>query len=335
MSKKYQIFISSTYDDLKDEREQVIKAILEMGHIPVGMEMFSAGDETQWQLIKKTIDDCDYYVVLTAHRYGSMDGDVSYTEKEYNYAVEKEIPILAFIINEETKWQKRYIDTDQSKINKFKDKLKTKIVDFWQDSKDLKSKVSIALIKQMAINPRPGWVKSTNVSDPEVLNEISRLSKENASLRDDLSKEQNINNQEMKKIQNKEHILTILEKNNATIEFKYQNSIKWENKTSFTYLGIFDLLTSQLQVWKSTHYICSYVGLLLDPQKERKLVNDYPTPTNTIKDILTDFSVLNLIEVKENGKNVNEQESELWKVTKFGQEMYSFVRLKLLESRVK
>jgi len=45
MNKKYQIFVSSTYDDLKKERDQVIKASLEMGHIPVGMEMFSAADE--------------------------------------------------------------------------------------------------------------------------------------------------------------------------------------------------------------------------------------------------------------------------------------------------
>ncbi|HDZ8843871.1 TPA: DUF4062 domain-containing protein [Aeromonas dhakensis] len=47
MDKKYQVFISSTYEDLKDEREQVIKSVLEMGHIPVGMEMFSAADEEQ------------------------------------------------------------------------------------------------------------------------------------------------------------------------------------------------------------------------------------------------------------------------------------------------
>jgi Domain of unknown function (DUF4062) len=53
---KYQIFISSTYEDLKDEREQVIKACLEMGHIPVGMEMFSAADEEQWRIITRQID---------------------------------------------------------------------------------------------------------------------------------------------------------------------------------------------------------------------------------------------------------------------------------------
>jgi Domain of unknown function (DUF4062) len=41
MNVKYQIFVSSTYEDLKAERAEVIKACLNMGHIPVGMEMFN------------------------------------------------------------------------------------------------------------------------------------------------------------------------------------------------------------------------------------------------------------------------------------------------------
>jgi hypothetical protein len=48
MNVKYQIFVSSTYEDLKDERNEIIKACLNMGHIPVGMEMFNAADEEQW-----------------------------------------------------------------------------------------------------------------------------------------------------------------------------------------------------------------------------------------------------------------------------------------------
>src|SRR5687768_4895989 len=100
MKTKFQVFVSSTYEDLKDERDQVLKAILEMGHIPVGMELFSAADEEQWELIKRQIDDSDYYLVLIAHRYGSRDGSVSYTEKEYDYAVSKKIPTLGFIIHD-------------------------------------------------------------------------------------------------------------------------------------------------------------------------------------------------------------------------------------------
>ena len=56
MSAKFQVFVSSTFKDLHDERDLVIKAILEMGHIPVGMEMFSAADEEQWSVIKRQID---------------------------------------------------------------------------------------------------------------------------------------------------------------------------------------------------------------------------------------------------------------------------------------
>jgi hypothetical protein len=126
MKIKYQIFVSSTYEDLRDERELVIKAILEMGHIPVGMEMFSAGDEEQWKLIQRQIEDCDYYVVIAAHRYGSMDGPTSYTEKEHDYATSKGIPCLGFVISDKAEWPINKSDTDterKSKLDFFKEKI--------------------------------------------------------------------------------------------------------------------------------------------------------------------------------------------------------------------
>jgi len=48
MDKRYQVFVSSTYDDLQEERKQVVQVLLEMGHIPAGMELFPAADEDQW-----------------------------------------------------------------------------------------------------------------------------------------------------------------------------------------------------------------------------------------------------------------------------------------------
>jgi Domain of unknown function (DUF4062) len=101
MNKKYQIFVSSTYQDLREERAEIIKAVLEMGHIPVGMEMFSAADEEQWKIIARQIDETDYYVVIAAHRYGSVtDAGISYTEKELDYANSKKVPVLGFVIDD-------------------------------------------------------------------------------------------------------------------------------------------------------------------------------------------------------------------------------------------
>lgn len=66
MEKKYQIFISSTYKDLIEARSKVRDAILSMMHFPVGMEMFNAADEEQWEIIQETIDSSDYYPIEKA-----------------------------------------------------------------------------------------------------------------------------------------------------------------------------------------------------------------------------------------------------------------------------
>ena len=62
--KRYQIFISSTYKDLKNERLAVEKAVLKLRHIPVSMERFTASDDSQFSYIKRLIDDTDYYVLI-------------------------------------------------------------------------------------------------------------------------------------------------------------------------------------------------------------------------------------------------------------------------------
>ena len=55
MDKRYQVFISSTFTDLKDERQSALKAILELDHMPAGMELFPAADESAWQLINSAV----------------------------------------------------------------------------------------------------------------------------------------------------------------------------------------------------------------------------------------------------------------------------------------
>ncbi|AHK17554.1 DUF4062 domain-containing protein [Thalassolituus oleivorans] len=98
MDKRYQVFVSSTYADLKEERQHVIQALMEMDCIPAGMELFPAADEEQWEFIKKVIDDCDYYLLVIGGRYGSTTDDgISYTEKEFDYAVQKGLKVVALI----------------------------------------------------------------------------------------------------------------------------------------------------------------------------------------------------------------------------------------------
>ena len=167
MEKKYQIFISSTYDDLKNAREKVRDAILSMLHFPVGMEMFSAGDEEQWEIIQETIDSSDYYVLIVGQRYGSVietgeDAGISYTEKEFRYAKEQKVPILAFILSDDADIKKSAVESDPKKIEKlnaFKENVRTgRVVEWWETTDGLARQVTAALHKQMVRKKRPGWV---------------------------------------------------------------------------------------------------------------------------------------------------------------------------------
>lgn len=98
MEKRYQVFISSTFQDLQEERKEVMQALLELDCMPAGMELFPAANEDQWSLIKKVIDDSDYYILIVAGRYGSVNEDkgISYTQMEYEYALETGKPVIAF-----------------------------------------------------------------------------------------------------------------------------------------------------------------------------------------------------------------------------------------------
>ena len=85
MDVRYQVFVSSTFADLKDERQKVIQALMEMDCIPAGMELFPAANDEQWEFIKRVIDDCDYYILIIGGRYGSLTSEgISYTEKEFD-----------------------------------------------------------------------------------------------------------------------------------------------------------------------------------------------------------------------------------------------------------
>src|SRR5258708_26313078 len=96
--KRYQVFVSSTFLDLQEERQEVIQALLELDCIPAGMELFPSADDDQWTLIKNIIDDSDYYLVIIGGRYGSESPTgLSYTRMEYEYALSQKKPVIGFV----------------------------------------------------------------------------------------------------------------------------------------------------------------------------------------------------------------------------------------------
>lgn len=188
MDKRYQVFISSTYSDLKEERGKVMQTVMSLDCIPAGMEFFTAIDSEQLEFIKRIIDDCDYYILIIGGKYGSMTEDgISYTEQEYNYAVSKGIRVLAFLHENINQLTTDKIELDQNKRKKleaFRDKVKTgRLVQFWNNADDLNGKVTVSLTKTIKTYPAIGWVRGDTPTNEETLQEINKLRKELDELR--------------------------------------------------------------------------------------------------------------------------------------------------------
>ena len=199
MEKRYQVFVSSTFEDLKDERHQVIQALLELDCIPAGMELFSASDLDQWSLITSVIDDCDYYVVIIGGRYGSTTPEgISFTEKEFDYAVSVGKPILAFLHkdpNEIPAGKTEMNQTAQSRLTKFREKAETgRVCKYWSSADDLGGQVSRALIKAIKQTPGEGWVRGRYATTTESFRELERLRRENEDLRRQITDQSNAAN---------------------------------------------------------------------------------------------------------------------------------------------
>lgn len=191
MEKKFQVFISSTYKDLLDERSEVMQALLELDCIPVGMELFPAADEDQWTLIKRLIDDCDYYILIVGGRYGSINPSegVSYTQMEYEYATKQNVPTITFIHKYPDKIESGKTDQDaasKAKLEAFKKLAEQKLCKYWESPSELGGIVSRSLVKLIKDKPRPGWVKSTYVPDEDTNVTMLELRKQIDDLKSEL-----------------------------------------------------------------------------------------------------------------------------------------------------
>lgn len=181
MDKKYSVFVSSTYEDLKEARQEVVNALLQMNCFPIGMEYFNASDKSQWEVIKSLIDECDYYVLIIAGKYGSVEpkSGKSYTQLEYEYAKKVGVPTIAFLHEKPETLPNMYVEEmHKRELEEFRAEVKKHLVKFWTDTTSLAGQVVLSLNPLFKASPRVGWMRADEMSSNEQNKEILRLKNE-------------------------------------------------------------------------------------------------------------------------------------------------------------
>ena len=315
---KYQVFVSSTYSDLINERKQVLDILLMADCIPAGMESFVATDDEQFNVIKKVIDLCDYYILIIGKRYGSVNEKtcLSYTEMEYNYAMDKGVPVLVFAIDDSVEVAKDKTETDAIKLGKlaeFKSRaMRNRLASVWTSPSDLIGKVAISIMQAKNEIKRPGWHRGVNTKIESLEKEINFLKDENEKLKLSLSCSNGM-------VDNKKEILDQL---NKTIELHYSeivyvftsNTTIKKKTITITLKDIFKFISLRLTGVKKTqdfieavssyqsgYYVNTQDALILRNQLEQLSLFDCYIGKNDIEMIrLTDLGKTLMNELNSN-----------------------------------
>lgn len=328
MDKRYQVFVSSTYADLKEERRNVIQALMEMDCIPAGMELFPAADEEQWDFIKRVIDDCDYYLLIIGGRYGSTTEDgISYTEKEFDYAVENGLKVVALIHGEPDNIPFGKSEKDEhlrDKLFSFRDKVMDgRLVKFWNTATELPGLVALSMTKTIKMYPAVGWVRANNLVNEDVLVELNELRKENSTLQKSLSakiSQSELNVQDIADIDSEFTVhgkYTVYRQGFETRHYTFESVISWKD--------IFALLSPYLVDYYNESSVESKLASCL-LEREGKSGSSASINDQEFKTIKIQFEAYGLIK-SEYLKTTQGNMATFWSLTQKGKKL-------MIESRV-
>lgn len=339
MNKKYQVFVSSTYKDLSEERQEVMQALLELDCIPVGMELFPAADDDQWTLIKRLIDDCDYYILIVGGRYGSLnDQGISYTQMEYEYALSQDIPIIAFLHKNplNISVSKSENDTElKEKLEAFKDLAQKKLCKYWESPIELGSQVSRSLVKLIKDKPRSGWIKSNFLPSEELTKEILELTKENERLKSELKDNQTLTQDATEEFSSGDEEFEItFQFIGRDVSYPYERKT-YSLKTEVTWNEIFSIISPSLidetteDVLKSKiddlcrSKVNSDISKLL--KKDLRKLETFSIKDQDFQTIKIQFRALNYMTESTKKRSIHDKK-KYWTLTNYGDKIMTRLR---------
>ncbi len=336
MDKKYQVFVSSTYEDLRTERQEVIHALLELNCIPSGMELFPAADEDQWSLITGVIDECDYYILILGGRYGSTASDgMGYTEMEYRYALKTGKPIIAFLHKDPDSLPKKHTEQSedgQRKFKEFRDLAQEKMCKYWTTAAELGSVVSRSLINLQKKHPGIGWVRGDLVPSQEASLEILELHKQIESLESKLEKASTQAPPGTEKLAQGEHKFEINYKCSSS---KNYEKYTWTKSIEVTWDDIFYWVSplmiheiSDLKLRQSLDGLVKSFGISeLEASKEGKghSFSNFQISDEDFQSIKVQLRALGLIIKNDKNRSVKDN-ATYWTLTPYGDSVMNRLR---------
>jgi hypothetical protein len=178
--RRYQVFISSTFADLADERKAAVEAVFERGHIPIALERFSPANASDLEVIRRAMGESQVYLLILGHRYGELvpGTDRSFTEYEYDIAQEHGLLTLIFQLEKtEISRRRQLLDPNRvsdraelahyERLERFHSRISRQFRRLFVPGPHFKYIVQLALSDNLSQLTKPGFIREP--ADPRLL----------------------------------------------------------------------------------------------------------------------------------------------------------------------
>lgn len=336
--KRFQVFISSTFRDLEEERREVMQALLELDCMPAGMELFPAANESQWSLIKRVIDDCDYYLLILAGRYGSIRPEgIGYTEMEYRYALSVGKPIISFVHRNPGKIiaeKSESSDDGKAKLTAFRSSVEKRLCKQWDTPQELGSVVSRSLVQLIKSTPAIGWVRANELADREATIELLQLRRKVEELQKELDHVRTSAPQGAKGLAqgSDTHVFRFSFKARAPGEYTYSG---YSSEFTASWDALFSVIAPLMIAEAKEDKIKDAVDSFIARREYKRIINSenlkehrleyFSLNTEDFQTLKVQFRALGLIAKSEKNRSVKDTET-YWTLTPYGDEVMTQLR---------
>lgn len=228
-------------------------------------------------------------------RYGSIDDEgISYTEREYDYAVATNKTILAFphANPPSLPFNKSEISSEQrSRLEEFRNKVMNgRLVKQWNSRAELDALVIKSVARVVSEFPAVGWIRGNTAANEDILNQINSLRIENDRLNDEnlrLNLELTPN---AVGLANDEDIFDI----RFIHSHKWNGSIKRDDIIiKLSWNDIFRSIAQKLDLPRPSNNIGSYISsYIAENFKEKRNISIFETDAVVIKNQLVGLGLI-------------------------------------------
>lgn len=322
MNVRYQVAIAAVGKELGAERAQLVKTVVEMGHLPVDLTATGLLNR-ELGTLRRHVDRSDYLVILFAPRTGPSAEDIERIKLTCDLAVEHNVPLLCLVI-----WDAESDPSIPKHLAGFLDKLRASPVCTVEDLGVDSESSAEALIRLIDTFKRPGWVSTNSLPGDGVTTELARLARENAELRSQLP---SVLEREEHDVARMEEITSALEANKILIPLWERSTSTWHKPVEMSLHDLFHRLASELAVEKSTAAASEYIPIGVCELDPEGIQARWVVPHHDINLWLTDLMALGLVRPSRRKRAAKDQ-NQYWRLTGKGRKYLAHVRRTALET---